>query len=115
MTKLKAIHKIEDGSREGILPGELFEIDDAKEAARLVSIGAAAQVETVSAEAAQPVKLGWDEQVRRLSAKQVKSGLDLLEVEYDPKAKPADLQQVLIEAGAANPIGAQAFLDSLEG
>ena len=113
MLQLKAIHKIEDGSPEGIRPGELFEIDDEKEAARLVSIGAAARVETVSAE--QPVKLGWDEQVRRLSAKQVKAGLDLLEVEYDPKAKLPDLQQVLRDAGAANPIGAQAFLDGLEG
>lgn len=112
MIQLKAIHKIEDGSREGILPGELFEIDDAKEAARLVTVGAAVKVETAIE---QPVKLSWDEQVRRLSAKQVKAGLDLLEVEYDPKAKLADLQQVLTEAGAANPIGAQAFLDSLEG
>ncbi|MCB0259045.1 MAG: hypothetical protein KDE62_04890 [Calditrichaeota bacterium] len=113
MTKLKAINKIEDGSREGILPGEIFEIDDAKEATRLVKVGAAAKVETVSTE--QPVKLRWDEQVRQLSTKQVKAGLDQLEIEYDPKAKLADLQQVLTEAGAANPIGAQAFLDSLEG
>lgn len=43
--KLIAVHKLEDGSPEGIAPGATFEVKDKKEADRLIAIGAAKPAE----------------------------------------------------------------------
>ena len=54
--KLTAVHKIEDGSPEGIASGTTFELKDKKEAERLIAIGAAKAVEEKQAPVATAEK-----------------------------------------------------------
>lgn len=43
--RLIAMHKLEDGTPDGIAPGATFEVKDKKDADRLIAIGAAKAVE----------------------------------------------------------------------
>ncbi len=114
MATLKALTKIEDGSRDGVVPGEIFEIGDKKEAARLIECGAATDnltVKEASGETGEPDELL--KMVKALKMDELKMGLEQLQVEFDEKAKKANLQQALLIACEANPIQATAFFDSL--
>lgn len=111
--ELIAEHFIDDGSREGIKPGETFTADSDKEAERLVAIGAARRPYEVSAEVTVENNAELAELVKALKVDELKAGLESLQVDFDPAAKKPDLQQAFITACEANPLGASEYLESL--
>jgi len=117
--KLRALQTVVIGGNNYIFPGHgdasLFECDEST-ARRLIASGAAEDYRNISAQAELTVEdAGAAELADKLTADELKSGLEYLEIEYNPAHKKSELKKLFLSACKSSPIKASMFFENLKG